>query len=208
MALGSDRWPLASLAVVAGGFGRVQPALLCHGPAAAVSAEGDRGPELAAQTLPRRRPRVLDFSCQRRWALAHSSASKAAQGPGCWWTQLKAPHNKVHQSRAARILCDFHMDKCNQEIKGSKGLSSRIISLLEQKHHQTEIWAPDTFFPGTSRPKHLPSPRSPGASCWCAQVHTQARTKHHLLYARRPLGSVISKMLHLMKLITRSLAPL
>lgn len=115
--MGSDRWPLASLAVAAGGFGRVQPALLCHGPAAAAAAEGDRGPELVAQTLPRRRPRVLDFSCQRRWAPAHGSANEAAQGPGCWWTRLKAPRNKPHQGRAARILSHFHMDKRNQEIQ-------------------------------------------------------------------------------------------
>lgn len=201
--MGSDRWPLASLAVVAGGFGRVQPALLCHGPAAAAATEGDRGPELVAQTLPRRRPRVLDFSCQRRWALAHGSANEAAQGPGCWWTWLKAPCNKPHQSRAARILSHFHMDKCNQEIQACL---QELFLFLNKSITRQKSGLRTPFF--LAPPDLNASAASPGASCWCAGVHTQARTKHHLLYTRKPLGSVISKTLHLMKLITRSLAPL
>lgn len=87
---------------------------------------------------------MLDFSCQRRWALAHSSASKAAQGPGCWWTQLKAPHNKLHQSRAARILCDFHMDKCNQEIKVQKACLQELFIFLNKSiiRQKSELQTP------------------------------------------------------------------
>lgn len=65
-ALGSDRWSLVSLAALVRDFGRVQPARLCRGPAAAATAEGDRAGTHSPDTA-QVGSAALVLSCQRSW---------------------------------------------------------------------------------------------------------------------------------------------